>query len=156
MFSEKSIRGYNFSTILVSFALIFCFFGCSFTKSKPVNSTVTHQSEIPNDQDEIELILVLERMPEIIGGYSSFLERFHKEVNLVGLITSEARVIFQFLVNESGEVNDLVLVRGINSEADLEIIRAFTATIGKFTPATQRDKPVSVLFNLPIQIPYGE
>ena len=59
------------------------------------------------------------------------------------------RVFVTFVIDKSGKVNKVKLLRGIGGGCDEEAIRVVKA-MPPWTPGKQRGKAVSVQFNLPI------
>ncbi|MEX0595435.1 MAG: energy transducer TonB, partial [Candidatus Paceibacterota bacterium] len=57
-------------------------------------------------------------------------------------------VVVQFIIDEEGNVNDPVVVRGIGGGCDEEAVRAVSKA--KFIPGKQRGKPVRVRYSLPV------
>jgi protein TonB len=60
----------------------------------------------------------------------------------------QGRVYLQFIVNENGDVENPVVLRGIGGGCDEEAIRVIRET--KFSPGLQRGRPVRVRYALPI------
>ncbi|MDX1741851.1 MAG: energy transducer TonB [Rhodothermales bacterium] len=99
------------------------------------------------EEAEPEIFVIVEDMPELIGG----LESVQKRINYPPIAKKagvEGRVIVQFVVDEAGSVVDPVVVRGIGAGCDDEAIRA--VSLAKFKPGKQRGKPVRVKMSLPI------
>ena len=94
-----------------------------------------------------DYFLVVEEMPEIIGGLQSIMKeiRYPEEARKNGL---EGRVFVQFIVNEQGDVESPKIVRGVGDILDDEALRVVENT--KFKPGMQRGKPVRVQYSLPI------
>ncbi len=94
-----------------------------------------------------DVFTVVEKMPEIVGGLESIMRRveYPATARKAGI---EGRVLVQFVVNKSGDVENPQIVRGIGGGADEEALRVIKAT--KFEPGIQRGRPVSVLYNIPI------
>lgn len=59
------------------------------------------------------------------------------------------RVIVQFAVNEGGQVEDAVVVRGVDPALDKEALRVVNSS-PKWTPGLHKGKAVKVLFTFPI------
>lgn len=104
---------------------------------------------MPEMEEEIEeeIFVVVEQMPELIGGLQSIqkLIRYPQMAIMAGI---EGRVIVQFVIDQNGNVRDPVVVRGIGGGCDEEAIRAVKQA--KFVPGRQRGKPVQVRYSLPI------
>lgn len=101
----------------------------------------------PEDDDEEEVFVIVETMPEIIGGIEAIQNsvRYPEMARRAGI---EGRVIVQFVVNERGEVENPQVVRSIGGGADEEALRAVREA--KFTPGMQRGRPVKVQFSVPV------
>lgn len=99
------------------------------------------------EDDEQEIFVVVEQMPELIGGLGSVqkLIEYPKMAVMAGI---EGRVVVQFVIDEDGNVNDPVVVRGIGGGCDEEAVKAVQQA--KFIPGRQRGKPVLVRYSLPI------
>jgi protein TonB len=99
------------------------------------------------EEPEPEIFVIVEDMPELIGGLGGI----QKKISYPPIAKKagvEGRVIVQFVVNESGDVVDPVVVRGIGAGCDEEAIRAVSQA--KFKPGKQRGKAVRVKMSLPI------
>lgn len=102
----------------------------------------------PKDEDPDEdFFVVVEQMPELVGGISAIQGRirYPEMARIAGI---EGRVFVQFIVNERGEVEDPVVVRGIGGGCDEEALRVVKDA--KFQPGLQRGRPVRVQYSLPI------
>jgi len=103
------------------------------------------EEEIPLDGSET--FVIVEEMPQLIGGLSGLQEtlrypRIAKEAGISG------RVFVQFVVSPDGSVRDAVITRGIGGGCDEEALRAIRAA--QFVPGKQRGKAVPVKMSLPI------
>ena len=101
------------------------------------------ESEPEEQEPEPEIFVIVEKMPELIGGRDALYSklRYPEMARKAGL---EGNVDIVFVVDESGNVVDPRVVRGfpaLNEEA-LRVI-----TEAKFTPGMQRGKPVRVHMN---------
>lgn len=104
-------------------------------------------SDEPEPEPEPEIFVIVEEMPELIGGLASIQSRItYPEIAKKAGV--EGRVFVQFVVDERGNVIDPVVTRGIGAGCDEEAIRAVREA--KFKPGKQRGKAVSVKMSLPI------
>ncbi|MEQ9266252.1 MAG: M56 family metallopeptidase [Balneolaceae bacterium] len=103
------------------------------------------QSDLSTDKDD--LFIVVEEMPKLIGGLQSLQSKieYPEEAKKMGI---EGRVILTFIVDEDGNVENPMIVRGIGGGADEEALRAVKEV--KFTPGIQRGRPVRVKHTLPV------
>lgn len=99
------------------------------------------------EDDEEEIFVLVEQMPELIGGLASVQSRirYPEVARLAGI---EGRVVVQFVIDERGNVNDPVIIRGIGGGCDEEALRAIKDA--KFIPGMQRGRPVKVRYSMPI------
>ncbi len=106
-----------------------------------------------NQEKEEDFFVVVEKMPELIGGLGSLAAQiqYPEMAHRAGI---EGRVFIQFIVNEEGEVEEPKVIRGIGGGADEEAIRVVSQA--KFTPGIQRGQPVRVQYALPIQFKLPE
>jgi len=101
-----------------------------------------------DEEPEPEIFVVVENMPELIGGIEGLQKRvtYPEIAKKAGV---EGTVFLQFIVDENGNVVDPAVVKGIGAgcdEAALEAIRT-----AKFKAGRQRGKPVKVKFSLPVR-----
>lgn len=103
--------------------------------------------EKKEEEPEPEIFVVVEEMPDLIGGLAEIQKniRYPEIARKAGV---EGRVIIQFVVDESGNVVDPTVVRGIGAGCDEEALRVVREA--KFKPGKQRGKSVKVKMSLPI------
>lgn len=100
------------------------------------------------EDDEPEFFVVVENMPEMIGGQQALYNvlRYPDIARRAGI---EGRVIIQFIVDEQGIVRDPRVVRSAGGggldEAAIEAIQRV-----RFTPGMQRGRPVRVQMTQPV------
>ena len=99
------------------------------------------------EEEEPEIFVIVEQMPELIGGLGDLQKkiRYPEIAKKAGV---SGRVFVQFVVDEQGNVKDPVVTRGIGAGCDEEAIRAIMQA--KFKPGKQRGKSVPVKMSLPI------
>lgn len=102
----------------------------------------------PADDDEEDFFIVVEQMPEPIGGIAA-VQKLVKYPEMARRAGIEGRVTIQFVVSETGEIENPVVMRGIGGGCDEAALEAVKKA--KFTPGMQRGRPVRVQFSLPIQ-----
>lgn len=105
------------------------------------------EKEEVEEEPEQDFFLAVETMPEIIGGMKGIQQKIQYP-ELAVKANIEGRVYVQFIVNEKGEVENPVVLRGIGGGCDEEALRVIEET--KFTPGLQRGRPVRVRYALPI------
>ena len=99
------------------------------------------------EEGEKEIFVVVEQMPELIGGIASVMKEIeYPEMALRAGI--EGRVVVQFVIDEKGNVVNPEVIRGIGGGCDEEAVRAIKKA--KFIPGLQRGVPVKVRYSIPI------
>ena len=97
--------------------------------------------------DEAPPFILVEEMPEIMGGLTSLYERveYPRMAKQAGI---EGKVVVQFVVDKEGRVTDPVVLRSVHPLLDEAALRAVRDL--RFRPGKQRDRPVRVQMSLPI------
>lgn len=96
---------------------------------------------------EDEIFVVVEQMPELIGGIES-IQKLVKYPEIAQRAGITGRVFVQFVVDEKGNVTNPQVIRGIGGGCDEEAIRVVSQA--KFKPGMQRGKPVRVRYVIPL------
>lgn len=98
-------------------------------------------------EEEEEVFVIVEQMPELIGGLASLNEHItYPEMARRAQI--EGKVIVQFIIDKEGNVIDPEVIRGIGGGCDEVALKAVKKA--KFKPGMQRGKPVMVKYSMPI------
>src|SRR5690606_40711885 len=92
-----------------------------------------------------EVFVVVEQMPDFIGGIASIRQAYPEMERMAGI---EGRVFVEFVVNEDGTVSDAVVIRGVSAGLDAAAVAAVRKA--RFTPGHQRGRPVKVRMSIPI------
>jgi protein TonB len=100
------------------------------------------------EEPEPEIFVVVEQMPELIGGIEGLQKRV-KYPEIAKKAGVEGTVFLQFVVDENGNVVDPAVVKGIGAGCDEEALKAIRTA--QFKPGMQRGKPVKVKFSLPVR-----
>jgi protein TonB len=102
---------------------------------------------------EMEIFTVVESMPGFPGGDAArmkFLQENIKYPQMARESGIQGTVYVTFVVEPSGSVSDVRVLRGIGGGCDEEAIRVIQS-MPKWTPGKQRGKSVRVQFNMPIK-----
>lgn len=115
--------------------------------SQPLEEFLSRHEFESNSENDEEVFVVVEQMPELIGGQAGLQSRvqYPTMARRAGI---EGRVTVQFIVNENGDVENAQVVRGIGGGANEEALRVVNET--KFKPGMQRGRPVRVQYSLSI------
>ena len=94
----------------------------------------------------------VEQMPEFPGGVEGLMRYLQQNVQYPPTAVQndvQGRVIVQFIIDETGQVGDVKVVRSVSEEVDAEAVRV-VKSLPKFEPGRQGGEPVSVWYTLPI------
>ncbi|SNS44552.1 outer membrane transport energization protein TonB [Ekhidna lutea] len=95
---------------------------------------------------------VVEEMPEFPGGDAALLGfiakniKYPKAAQRIGV---EGRVTLAFVIDESGAITNIEVIRGIGAGCDEEAIRVLKL-LPNYSPGKQRGVPVKVRMRLPV------
>ncbi len=108
-----------------------------------------------NDKKKIKepkVFSYVEQMPEFKGGDAAlikFLQQKIKYPKKAQEMDIQGKVLIRFVVNETGKVSDISVLRGVEQSLNDEAVRV-VKSFPKFKPGKQQGKAVKVYFNLPI------
>ena len=94
----------------------------------------------------------VEQMPEFPGGVAGLMRYLSENIKYPPEAAKndiEGRVIVQFIIDETGQVGEVKVVRPVSDELDAEAVRV-VKTLPKFEPGRQDGEAVSVWYTLPI------
>lgn len=103
--------------------------------------------------NESEMWSIVEEQPEYQGGMAAFYGligenmNYPKEAKRSGI---EGRVYISFVINKTGELEEVKPERTLGYGCDEEAVRLVMLTSGKWIPGNQRGRPVKVRMVLPI------
>lgn len=105
----------------------------------------------PKEEKKIEeeptYFVAVEEMPEPIGGIQAIQSKI-KYPEIAKRAGVEGKVYVLAFVDESGNVTDAKIIKGLGAGCDEEALNAVKQT--KFKPGKQRGKPVRVQVSIPI------
>lgn len=111
------------------------------------------QREQEEEVVEAEIFTVVESMPEFPGGEAAMMSFIAKNIKYPSFAREsgiQGRVFVNFVVEPTGLVSNVKILRGIGGGCDEEAIRV-VQSMPKWTPGKQRGKAVRVSFNLPVR-----
>jgi len=126
----------------------------------PVPVTEPHPGvgviEIPDDTspDTDVPFITVEEMPVYPGGEAALFADVSRNFKVPAIDRYpglEGTIHLSFVVNASGEVVDVKILRGLSPATDAEAIRAIQK-LKRFSPGKQRGRPVSVIYTIPIRV----
>jgi protein TonB len=100
---------------------------------------------------EYDCILIVEQSAVFEGGMEHFLNLVNTQMRFSETM-KEGRVFIQFVVNKTGKVSDIKVVKGLSEENDKEALRIMNLISEQYDwiPAKQRNTNVKVRMNIPI------
>jgi len=128
--------------------LLFCFFAASGWAQDANN-----QADLKEDKDYLNYVAV-EQKPEYPGGIKELYKflitnfRLSEEAQRAGV---KGQAIIDFMVEKDGSLGDFKIIKDLGYGIGHEVIRVLKRA-RKWTPGTLRDKPVRVLYRMPITV----
>jgi periplasmic protein TonB len=116
-----------------------------------LNAFVFTPTKNKNEEEEV-ILTFADDMPEFPGGESSLLKFLGSNVRYPVIAQEngiQGRVYVSFVVNETGNINDVCIVRGVDNSLDNEALRV-VRSMPKWKPGKQDGKTVKVRYNVPI------
>jgi protein TonB len=136
------LRRFGFVSVVVALiAVFFCAGNLSAAEEEilePVRFVAVKKAEfIGGNEEMIKFLSENVKYPEDV------LQANEKGANIHG------RVYVKFVVEKDGSISDVEVVRSVHPSLDAESVRVVKLMSGKWTPATERGKPVRSKFTLP-------
>ncbi|MEM8906689.1 MAG: TonB family protein [Bacteroidota bacterium] len=119
----------------------------------------------PAEPEVEEIFTVVEQMPRFPGcerlgptaaescakkRLADFIDRHLRYPKHLGQVHIEGVVVVRFVVDKTGKIKDIEIVRSLHADLDQEAKRV-VEQMPRWIPGTQRGKPVEVVYNLPIR-----
>ncbi len=98
-------------------------------------------------EEEENIFVAVEEMPEIIGGLAAIQSKI-SYTELARKAGIEGKIIVTAIINEEGKVIHAEVVKGLIPQLDELALNAVKSTL--FKPGRQRGKPVKVQMSIPI------
>ena len=108
--------------------------------------------EETEEEDEQQVFVIVEDMPEFPGGALELQKWINKSVKYPVIAQENGitgRVYVGFVVNKIGQVENVKIMRGVDPSLDKEALRVINK-MPKWKPGKQRGKAVKVSFTVPI------
>jgi protein TonB len=109
-------------------------------------------SQDTEPQSDNKVYKSVEQMPEFPGGVAAMMRYLQENIKYPPEAAKndiEGRVIVQFIIDKTGEVEDVKVVRPVSEELDAEAVRV-VKSFPKFEPGRQDGEAVAVWYTLPI------
>ena len=112
---------------------------------------VEEKVEKPKEVVE-EVFTVVEQMPQFPGGEAALMKYLQSHINYPPMAAEnnvQGKVVVQFVVDKTGKVGEVKVVRSVDKDLDREAVRV-CKSLPKFTPGRQNGQAVSVWYTLPV------
>ena len=116
---------------------------------RPIGSGVK-QSDVKRNENEI--FKSVEQMPQFPGGDAALIKYLDSHIQYppeAAKNNIQGRVILQFVVDKTGEIGEVKVVRSVDKDLDKEAVRLIK-TLPKFIPGRQNGQAVAVWYTLPV------
>ncbi|MBR3729125.1 MAG: energy transducer TonB [Muribaculaceae bacterium] len=94
----------------------------------------------------------VEQMPQFPGGEAALMKFLQSHINYPPMAAEngvQGRVVVQFVVDKTGKVGEVKVVRNVDKDLDKEAVRV-CKSLPKFTPGRQNGLAVAVWYTLPV------
>ena len=124
------------------------------TMQSPVAVERNAEAQVTNESNpQSETIYKsVEQMPMFPGGEAGLLRYLQENIQYppeAAKNNVQGRVILQFVVDKTGQVGEVKILRSVSEELDAEAVRV-VKSLPKFEPGRQDGKPVAVWYTLPV------
>lgn len=121
------------------------------TKTLKDEVVVEKPVEKPKEVKE-EVFRSVEQMPQFPGGEAALMKYLQSHINYPPMAAEnnvQGKVVVQFVVDKTGKVGEVKVVRSVDKDLDKEAVRV-CKSLPKFTPGRQNGQAVSVWYTLPV------
>lgn len=104
------------------------------------------------EEKKEEIFRSVEQMPQFPGGEAALMKYLQSHINYPPMAAEnnvQGRVVVQFVVDKTGRVGEVKVVRSVDKDLDREAVRV-CKSLPKFTPGRQNGQAVSVWYTLPV------
>ena len=117
-----------------------------------IEEIVVEQKEEKPVETPAEVFRSVEQMPQFPGGEAALMKFLQSHINYPPMAAEnnvQGRVVVQFVIDKTGRVGEVNVVRSVDKDLDKEAVRV-CKSLPKFTPGRQNGQPVSVWYTLPV------
>ncbi len=101
---------------------------------------------------EHKVFTSVEQMPQFPGGEVALMKYLQSHINYPPMAAEnnvQGRVVVQFVVEKTGNIGEVKVVRSVDKDLDREAVRV-CKSLPRFTPGRQNGQAVPVWFTLPV------
>ena len=142
--------GAHRKSILAGITLVMGLMMASFTVWASGNGAVDGVRGSTSQYDEV--FMSVDKMPFFPGGEAALMTYVRDNISYPTEAADkniQGRVIIQFVVDTTGQVGDVRVVRSVDPDLDREAVRV-VQTLPRFIPGSRLGKPVNVWYTLPV------
>ena len=117
-----------------------------------VNDVVVEKPVEKLKEAEVQVFRSVEQMPQFPGGEAALMKFLQSHINYPPMAVEngvQGRVVVQFVVDKTGKVGEVMVVRNVDKDLDKEAVRV-CKSLPKFTPGRQNGQAVAVWYTLPV------
>ena len=116
-----------------------------------INEIVVEEKK-PVEEKAVEIFKAVEQMPQFPGGDEALIKYLSSHINYPPMAAEaniQGRVVVQFVIDKTGKVGEVKVVRSVDKDLDREAVRV-CKSLPKFVPGRQNGQPVAVWYTLPV------
>ena len=113
---------------------------------------VETKEEKPKEAKAEQVFTSVEQMPQFPGGEVALMKYLQSHINYPPMAAEnnvQGRVVVQFVVEKTGNIGEVKVVRSVDKDLDREAVRV-CKSLPRFTPGRQNGQAVPVWFTLPV------
>lgn len=131
-------------------------------KGNPVDSALLKAEKLKAEGNGINagtdssFYTLVDDMPQFYGGpkaFKEFIQKNYFNANAARKTMRPGKVKVKFKISKTGNITDVIVVKGLEADVDKEIVRVLTSS-PPWKPAMQGGNPVTVEFSLSIGVSY--
>ncbi|MBQ9556457.1 MAG: TonB family protein [Muribaculaceae bacterium] len=111
-----------------------------------------NEADVRFDDRRVDVYRSAEQMPQFPGGDAALIKYLENHIKYPPMAKEnhiQGRVIVQFIVDKTGKIGEVKVVRSVDNDLDKEAVR-IVKTLPKFIPGRQNGQPVAVWYTLPV------
>ena len=116
------------------------------------DEVVVEEAKPAEETPKNQVFQAVEQMPQFPGGYEALTKYLSSNIKYPPMACEnniQGKVIVQFIVDKTGNVGEVKVVRSVDKDLDKEAVRV-CKSLPKFIPGRQNGQPVSVWYTLPV------
>ena len=116
------------------------------------DEVVVEEAKPAEEAPTNQVFQAVEQMPQFPGGYEALFKYLSSNIKYPPMACEndiQGKVIVQFIVDKTGNVGEVKVVRSVDKELDKEAVRV-CKSLPKFIPGRQNGQAVSVWYTLPV------